>query len=229
MERAITPLMEEAMNKILADRAIDLADFQHALSNGNQLYVDEDAFYGTKAGWKKFYSTGQFINDWYRDSEFSDLMSLDEYIDHLVDELVPLFDNEIAKLRVMMNVDGWDDLDPDDVEIMQIARTSNYEWLYRVDYPGGPRYILDGHNWVDYGEDFPLDDWEEELEKRLPVQLINPWSGAMPEDRIFDWLQIREWATECVSDRDLDGWLMLAAAAFIIEDGEELGRMIIGS
>ena len=61
------------------------------------------------------------------------------------------------------------------------------------------------------------------------VQLINPWSGSLPEDKNLTWEEIREWAQEHVHPDDLPGWLRRARQAFHDNDGAELGAMIIGS
>lgn len=64
---------------------------------------------------------------------------------------------------------------------------------------------------------------------RKRVQLINPWSGALPEDKNLTWDEIRAWAQEHVHPDDLPGWLRRARQAFHDNDGAELGAMIIGS
>lgn len=61
------------------------------------------------------------------------------------------------------------------------------------------------------------------------VQLINPWSGALPEDKNLTWDEIHAWAQEHVHPDDLPGWLRRARQAFRDNDGAELGAMIIGS
>ena len=61
------------------------------------------------------------------------------------------------------------------------------------------------------------------------VQLINPWSGAMPEDKNLAWDEIRAWAQGHVHPDDLPGWLRRARQAFRDNDGAALGTMIIGS
>ena len=61
------------------------------------------------------------------------------------------------------------------------------------------------------------------------VQLINPWSGALPEDKNLAWDEIRAWAQGHVHPDDLPGWLRRARQAFRDNDGAALGTMIIGS
>lgn len=61
------------------------------------------------------------------------------------------------------------------------------------------------------------------------VQLLNPWSGAMPEDKNLAWAEIRAWAQGHVHPDDLPGWLRRARQAFRDNDGAALGTMIIGS
>jgi len=61
------------------------------------------------------------------------------------------------------------------------------------------------------------------------VQLVNPWSGALPPDRVMTWEELREWAVDNVHERDRAAWLRAARRYYRRRDGAALGRMIIGS
>ncbi len=61
------------------------------------------------------------------------------------------------------------------------------------------------------------------------VQLVNPWSKALPPDRNMTWAEIKTWCAENVHPRNQDEWLKEARTAFRANDGEQLGIMIIGS
>jgi hypothetical protein len=61
------------------------------------------------------------------------------------------------------------------------------------------------------------------------VQLVNPWTGSMPADRNMSWADIRAWADVSVHERARESWLRAARRYYRRNDGEALGRMIIGS
>jgi len=61
------------------------------------------------------------------------------------------------------------------------------------------------------------------------VQLINPWSGAAPEEYCLSWSQIVDWAGDHVHESDRDEWLAIAKTTYDRDDGETLGLLIIGS
>jgi len=92
----------------------------------------------------------------------------------------------------------------------------------------------DGYLYVDEPEDTdePEPEPEPEDDDTLvdgSVQLINPWSGAAPEEYCLSWTQIVAWAVDHVHESDRDEWLAIAKTAYDQDDGETLGRMIIGS
>lgn len=61
------------------------------------------------------------------------------------------------------------------------------------------------------------------------VQMINPWSKAEPPDKCWTWKQVRAWATKNIGVISRREWLKAAREAFRDDDGETLGKMIIGS
>ena len=67
------------------------------------------------------------------------------------------------------------------------------------------------------------------MKEETTVQLVNPWSGAMPPDRVMTWPEIKTWARENVHERDRAAWLKVARWRFRKGDGDGLGKMIIGS
>jgi hypothetical protein len=59
------------------------------------------------------------------------------------------------------------------------------------------------------------------------VTLINPWSHAQVRD--VSWPDVQDWAEDHVHPGQLLDWLEDARRAFDADDGDTLGRMIIGS
>ena len=61
------------------------------------------------------------------------------------------------------------------------------------------------------------------------IQLINPWSGAAPEEKQMTWREIVEWCEIYIHETNQGEWLREARRAVKNDDGEQLGIMIIGS
>ena len=67
------------------------------------------------------------------------------------------------------------------------------------------------------------------LKSKESIQLVNPWSGAYPPDRIMTWAQIVAWCRDSVNPADQADWIRQARQAARNDDGDELGMMIIGA
>ena len=61
------------------------------------------------------------------------------------------------------------------------------------------------------------------------VQIVNPWSGAFAPGFNLTWEEIGTWAEKHIHTSDMAEWLKEAKKAFALDDGETLGKMIIGS
>lgn len=59
------------------------------------------------------------------------------------------------------------------------------------------------------------------------VTLINPWSGVPAN--AMTWQQVLDWSASHIHDNDRPTWRKAAKAAYVANDGDTLGRMIIGS
>ena len=70
---------------------------------------------------------------------------------------------------------------------------------------------------------------ETNIKSKSRVQLVNPWSGACPDNMLLTWKQVSSWAKENVHYSYYDEWIKEARKAFRNDDGETLGIMIIGS
>ena len=68
---------------------------------------------------------------------------------------------EKIKNRIMNELPGWNDHDPEDLEVTELRSTKHGAALYSVQYSADIRYVTEGEagELIDHGEDYPEETW----------------------------------------------------------------------